>query len=108
MNRAHRAVGTLYGAIPAQRPLDPGIGPPQSLEEENPPQGDPKRTRHPETSSAYGRTIDIYCKHNGIIHRQKFTCSVKIEHCQKQKLLYQDSPEQQQQQEDGQFQFVEL
>lgn len=57
MNLAQRAVVTLYGAIPAQRPLDPGIGPPQSLEEENPPQGDPERTRHPETSSAYGRAI---------------------------------------------------
>lgn len=39
---------------------------------------------------------------------QKCICIVKIEHCPKKKLVYQDSPEQQQQQEDGQFQFVEL
>jgi len=55
LHRAHRAVGIPDDAIPAQTLLDPGICFPQSLEEEYPPQENPERTRHPETSSAYSR-----------------------------------------------------
>jgi len=53
LHRAHRAVGIPDDAIPAL--VDPGICFPQSLEEEYPPQENPERTRHPETSSAYSR-----------------------------------------------------